>query len=72
MRFFTYIHSQLLFYLEKFPKLQEEIDNKLKEFITQPNSRFKDNTPNLGTLMAYLLCSNKYKFADVIEPYFEE
>jgi hypothetical protein len=58
--------------MEMYPEISKEIDRQLEDFIKKPELRVKDHAPTLGDLLAYSTLSNKYRFADLLEPYLEE
>lgn len=62
----------MLVFMEKYPQIAEEIDEKLKTFIEQPETRIKKQTPQLGIYLTMTLFSSKYSMADLLEPYFNE
>ena len=60
--------------VKKFPKAAEIMDQKLKDFIEDPEKRLKDPEicPNLGDLLVFSLMSQKYTFEDIKLAYTEE
>lgn len=62
----------MLLFIEEFPEIQEIIEERLKTFIEQPETRTKKQTPQLGIYLAMTLFSQKYTMRDLLEPYFSE
>jgi hypothetical protein len=49
-----------------------KVNLMIKTFIESPEKRHKDHTPSLGDLLVYVLLSDKYKIADILQLYTEE
>lgn len=58
--------------LEQHPEVEQEIDEKIKQFIESPEKRHKDFTSSLGDLLAMVTISQKYKIEDILPAYLEE
>lgn len=58
--------------LELCPDVQEQINKQIESFISDPAKRIKDHAPSLGDLLSFIVVSNKYKMADLLNPYLEE
>ena len=54
------------------PSVQEQINENLKQFISDPAKRVKDFTPSLGDLLSIIVMSDKFKMADLLNHYLEE
>eukprot|EP01016_Furgasonia_blochmanni_P017442 TRINITY_DN2022_c0_g2_i2.p1 TRINITY_DN2022_c0_g2~~TRINITY_DN2022_c0_g2_i2.p1 ORF type:complete len:1150 (+),score=280.83 TRINITY_DN2022_c0_g2_i2:75-3524(+) len=72
LRIITHIHSIFLLFLETYPKLYQDIEKTLAEFIKDEGKRHKDVVSNLGAFLTFLLVSFKFKFEDVGEAYVSE
>lgn len=72
IRLLVHIHTLFLLYLESYPELNDQIEEKLQQFIKEEAKRHKDYTPNLGSMLAYLLVSNKTKLEDLLPMYLQE
>lgn len=69
--FFHVLHMFLLF-LEEYPKLQEEIEKTLENFVNDEKTRHKDFTANLGVILVFSLLSTKLNYEKFIPIYFQE
>lgn len=65
-------HGLFLLFIKEFPQIRVDIEERIKIFIEDPESRNKKCTPQLGLLMVYCLLTEKYTFADIINHYFSE
>lgn len=72
IRMLMYAHRLFTLLLEKYPELNEVIDEKLRKFIEEPESRIKDVTPNIGDLLVFLTVSQTYKWEDLKDAYLAE
>lgn len=54
------------------PSLINNIDKRIKEFISNSNNRTKTKVPNLGEFILYPLCSNNYGWKDISKEFVEE
>jgi ubiquitin-protein ligase len=72
IRMIVYAHRLFTLFLEKYPELKKEIDEKIKIFIENSESRHKDVTPSIGDLLVYLTVSETYKWNDLKESYLNE
>eukprot|EP00828_Plagiopyla_frontata_P024194 TRINITY_DN308_c0_g2_i4.p1 TRINITY_DN308_c0_g2~~TRINITY_DN308_c0_g2_i4.p1 ORF type:complete len:778 (+),score=123.89 TRINITY_DN308_c0_g2_i4:151-2484(+) len=72
IRLFFHVMHMFLLFLEEYPGLQEEIEKRLENFITDEKIRHKDFTPNLGVLLVFSLLSNKINYEKLIPIYFQE
>jgi len=72
IKMMMYTHRLFTMFLEKYPELKKVIDEKLKIFIENPESRIKDVTPNIGDLLVYLTVSETYNWADLKDSYLSE
>lgn len=58
--------------IELYPEIGKKIDEKIEEFLADPNKRHKDHCTSLGDFLSYITISKKYKFADIQEAYLGE
>jgi hypothetical protein len=58
--------------LEMCPTVREQINASLEQFISDPAKRIKDFAPSLGDLLAFIMVSDKFKMADLLNSYLEE
>lgn len=58
--------------IEMCPSVRDQINQQLELFITEPAKRVKDFTPSLGDLLSFIVVSDKYKMADLLNAYLEE
>lgn len=58
--------------IEICPSVRKKINKQLEQFITEPAKRVKDFTPSLGDLLSFIVVSDKYKMADLLNVYLEE
>ena len=72
IRQLVHYHSLLLLFTAEYPEVVEYLDEGVEKFIAKPENRTKKETPNLGKLLLSSLFSDKYKFEDIVTPYFEE
>lgn len=72
IRMLMYVHRLLTLFLEKYPQLNDTIDEKLQKFIDSPEKRIKDETPNIGELLVLLTVSQKYNWDDLKSAYLGE
>lgn len=54
------------------PDCREQINASLEQFISDPAKRIKDFAPSLGDLLAFIMVSDKFKMADLLNSYLEE
>ena len=72
IRVLTHIHSIFLYCIQKYPEVGAKLKENVAKFLSNEESRNKDNMPNLGCILAYLSVLDSHKFADVAETYFLE
>lgn len=48
------------------------MDQRIEDFIKNPEKRHKDHTGSLGDLLAFVTVSQKYKIGDILAHYLEE
>ena len=72
IRLFTHIHCLYLAFLKAYPKAQEDVEKKLKDFISDEQKRRKDVVGNLGALLATLLVSDESTVKELTPLYFSE
>jgi hypothetical protein len=65
-------HRTFRLFLEEYPSLLESIEDQLEKFIKDPEQRHKDNSPNLGRLLAFITVSKKFTWKQFIESYVQE
>jgi hypothetical protein len=58
--------------LDLYPEVQAEIDQKIDDFIKNPEKRHKDFTGSLGDLLSMVTVSSKFKIEDIMPSYLEE
>lgn len=58
--------------VEQHPEVAEGMDQRIKDFIDNPEKRHKDHTSSLGDLLAFVTVSQKYKIGDILPHYLEE
>ena len=59
---FLCFHRAFIFLIEAHPNIKIEIETRIKNFIESEEQRNKDNTPDLGVLLALLSVSELYNF----------
>ena len=72
IRMFIYIFRLFKLFIEKYPELKVTIDETLEKFIKNPESRIKEETPNIGDLLVLLPFSNKFSWEDLSYAYLNE
>ena len=65
IRQLCHVHAMYLFFIDKYPQLQEKINGILNDFLSSENNRDKDHVPNLGYMIAMMYACPKYKFNDI-------
>lgn len=70
-RLFNFIRI-FKYMLEEFPNAKTMIDEKIENFIKNPEQRHKDHTASLGDLLVYTTLSDKWAIDDVMNAYTEE
>jgi len=65
-------HRLLIALLIKYPTLQQVVDDKIEEFLTNPQTRRKSGTPSLGDFLPYLTVSSKYSWPQLAIPVLQE
>mmetsp|Transcript_34673 Transcript_34673/g.53119 ORF Transcript_34673/g.53119 Transcript_34673/m.53119 type:complete len:394 (-) Transcript_34673:2675-3856(-) len=71
-RLFNFIRI-LLYLMERDPKVQETMNERIKKFLDGgPEQRHKNNTPNLGDIQVFSLMSSKFVFEDIKQAYVDE
>ena len=58
--------------LDLFPEVENEINQKIEEFIKDPSKRHKDYCTSLGDFLAMTTVSQKYKMDDILSAYLDE
>lgn len=58
--------------IELYPEVQQEIEQRVKTFIEQPEKRVKDHCSSLGDLHAILLVCQKFNMDDLLGAYLQE
>ncbi|KAL0478740.1 hypothetical protein AKO1_002067 [Acrasis kona] len=64
LEYYCHFHRLLIHVVLKYKGLQEQIDNKIKQFLSDESSRLKSAVPNLGEFLPLLSVSN-YEWFDV-------
>lgn len=59
---FLCFHRAFIFLIESHPNIKIDIETRIKNFIESEEFRNKDNTPDLGVLLALLSVSELYSF----------
>ena len=54
-----YVYRVLIFLVEEYPEIKEEINKKIDNFIKNPEERIKDKTPSLNDLLVMLCLSDR-------------
>lgn len=72
IRQIVHFHGLLLLLAREYPEITEYMDEMIRTFITDKESRTKKHTPNLGQVLLCCLFSKEYTINDIIEAYFEE
>ena len=72
IRMIVYAHRLFTLLLEKYPSLYTIIDERLRRFIEEPESRVKNVTPSIGDLIVLLTVSKAYKWEHLKEAYLSE
>lgn len=72
IRQIVHYHALLLLFAREYPEVTEYMDERIRNFLADKESRDKKGTPNLGQMLLCCLFSNQYNINDIIEPYFEE
>lgn len=72
IRMLIYVHRLLLLFIEKYQGLQDAIEDKIQTFIEKPETRIKDETPNIGDIFVLLTVSRKYSWNDFKDAYLGE
>ena len=72
IRMLNYFHRAFLFLLEMHPQMQFELEKTLERFINDEEFRGKEQTIDIGMILAMVTVSKKFRFADIIKPYFHE
>jgi len=58
--------------VEEYPELLEQVNDTIRNFIDDPNSRTKKVVPNLGEFLPYLAVTDTFSWEDVREAYILE
>ena len=58
--------------LDLFPEVEKEMDQRIENFIKNPDLRTKDHTSSLGDLLSMVTASKKYKIDDILPAYLDE
>ncbi|XP_013417180.1 uncharacterized protein LOC106178514 [Lingula anatina] len=66
------LHRLFLWALKEYPKMQDMLEEKLKEFITDEDHRSKKACPHIGEWLMLLSASNKYTWQDASDAYLSE
>ena len=69
---YTSIHHLLLMLLNKFPEMVEITNTKITNFINDERKRYKDEIPDLGKFLVYLVIHPKYRWKDIWASYIKE
>lgn len=72
IRMLNYFHRAFIFMLDQHPQVQYELENQVERFINDDDFRNKDNTPDLGMIVAMVCASRKFRFSDIIKPLIKE
>jgi hypothetical protein len=64
-------HHMLLYYVDKYPKVETKINKIIDNFLKFPDSRTKKDIPDLGVILVYLTISKK-KWDDISIELFKE
>ena len=72
IRMLNYFHRAFIFMLEAHPQVQFELEQTIERFINDEEFRGKDSTTDIGMILAMVTVSNKFRFSDLVKPYFEE
>jgi len=67
-----HIYRAFRFMLDLYPQVQENLENLLGRFISEPTFRLKENTSSLGDLLTYSILSHKNALKDLLIPYIDE
>eukprot|EP00761_Pharyngomonas_kirbyi_P011781 gb/GECH01011807.1/.p1 GENE.gb/GECH01011807.1/~~gb/GECH01011807.1/.p1 ORF type:complete len:1284 (+),score=343.94 gb/GECH01011807.1/:1-3852(+) len=71
LRGYCAFHRLFLLFVSEFPELKERAQKQVKEFIQSKEARHKDNTPNLGEMLALLsICD--FTWDQLRDAYLEE
>jgi len=70
-RLFNFIRL-FAYFMNKDPRIQEQMEGRVKRFIDDPEQRTKKNTPNLGDLQVFSTMSRQFSHADMIKAYVDE
>jgi len=58
--------------IDLYPEVGTDIDDKLEQFIKNPEMRHKDHMSSLGDLLSYVSVSKKFTMKDILPFYIEE
>ncbi len=72
LRMLIYILRIIHLMIQVHPKVQDDIEAEIYKFISDPSSRVKDKTPNLGDLLTYIVLSKNHKIENVLGIYIDE
>jgi len=72
LKMLIYILRIIHLHVQAYPKVQDEIEAEIFKFKSDPASRVKNITPNLGDLLTYLVLSRTHKIDDLLGVYIEE
>jgi len=61
---YMYFHRWLIAFVEEYPDLLDEINDRVKRFITREDERHKDKCPSLGDFLP-LLSISKYRWSSL-------
>jgi len=65
LRMFLAFHRAFMFLLDAHPNVKVDMEGRIKNFIQREEARHKDETPDLGVLLAYVSVSDQYNFEDL-------
>ncbi|CAI2366739.1 unnamed protein product [Moneuplotes crassus] len=72
LRMLNYYHRAFVFVLEHHPEMQFKLEQTIENFIHSEKFRGKENTPDIGMILAMICVSKKFTSKDLIKAYFEE
>ena len=66
-----YIYRVLILLVQKYPEIKKEVEEKLENFIKNPEERIKEKTPSLGDILV-MLCVSDHKIEELLPCYISE
>ena len=67
-----YFQRAFMFVLENHPQIQRQIEQMMKDFVSDPEMRTRMKLPKLEIILALSTVCHSINFADILEPYIDE